>query len=249
MRAKSFLILAVLTFPLACSGDPKEADARQADDSLIAPEGLEVTPHASGCGKLSLSALTLREGPSNTELYAALKNDGATPACSPAFSVNVIDKAEQSLAMGVGGLLVRHFYELANGSGTIAACVAPGDVTMIAISDLPADIALADVGRVEYWCNFWALEVVPIAGFSIGEVQTIARDAGVAYTGELANGFDVPVSEPSVAVFPLNRVGRPLGVAFGRGSSELPPGGSWSFETDVVGEAGVAQAAYPAGGL
>jgi hypothetical protein len=249
MRAKSFFILAVPLLTLACSGEPQKPDVRQGDDALFAPDGVNVTPHASGCGKLSMSALTLRQGPSHAELYAALRNDGDTPACSPAFSVNVIDRAEQSLAMGVGGLLVTHFYRLTDGSGTIAACVAPGDVTMVAISDLPGDIALADVDRVEYWCNFWALQVVPIAGFSISDVQTITRDTGVAYAGALANGFDIAVSEPSVAVFPVNRRGRPLGVAMGRGRAELPPGGSWDFETDIVGEPGVAHAAFPAGGL
>jgi hypothetical protein len=37
-------------------------------------------------------------------------------------------------------------------------------------------------------------------------------------------------------------------MALGRGQAELPPGGSWSFETSTVSEPGVAQAAYPAGG-
>jgi len=249
MRALPFLPVAVSLLPLACSGDPQQPSVRAGDDALIAPEGLDVTAHASGCGKLSLLALTLRQGPSNGELYVALKNEGDTPACSPAFSVNVFDKAEQSLAMGVGGLLVQRFYRLADGSGTIAACVGPGDVTMLAITDLPVEVRLEEVGRVEYWCNFWALEVVPIEGFRISEVEVVTRDTGVAYTGALANGFDIAVSSPSVAVFPVNRAGRPLGVAFGRSSVELPAGGSWAFETNSVGEAGVAYAAYPAGGL
>lgn len=248
MRARSFFILAVPLLPLACSGDPKPDELHQGDDALIAPEGLEVAAHPGGCGVLNLFALTLDQGRSNGELYVALKNEGTTPACSPAFSVELFDKADQSLAMRVGGLLVRRFYRLTDGSNTTAACVGPGDVTMVALTDLPAEIAIADVGRVEYWCNFWALDVTPIDGFRISDVQTVQRDAGVAYTGELANGFDVAVSGPSVAVFPVNRVGRPLGVAFGRGGLELPAGDSWAFETDTVDTPGVAHAAYPAGG-
>lgn len=248
MHATSFFILTAALLLLACSGERSEPEARQADDALIAPVGLPVTAHASGCGALKLLALTLHPESASLQLYAALKNEGDEPACSPAFSVSLLDKSAQSLAMGVGGLLVQRFYQLADGSGTMAACVAPGDVTMIALTDLTAEVALEDVGGVEYWCNFWTLDVVPIEGFSISEVQPVSQATGVSYTGALANGFDTVVTKPSVAVFPLNRAGRPLGMALGRGLAELPPGGSWSFETSTVSEPGVAQAAYPAGG-
>lgn len=249
MRALSFHELMASLLLLACSGESKPPEVRQGDDSLIFPRSLTVAPHASGCGKLNLFALTLQQGPSNAELYAALRNDGDTPACSPAFSINLLDESEQSLTMGVGGLLVQRFYRLADGSNTVAACVGPGDVTMLAITDLPADLPLADVSRVEYWCNFWALEVVPIEGFSISQVKAVTSSAGVSYTGTLANGFDMAVTAPSVAVFPVNRGGRPLGVALGQANRELPPGDSWSFETNIVRERGVAYTAYPAGGL
>jgi hypothetical protein len=264
MRAPSFILITASLLPLACSGHPQERALPEVgassggattalagstgDDARIAPEGLEVTPHPGGCGALNLIALTLRPGSSNGELYAALKNEGETPACSPAFSVELFDKTEQSVATGLAGLLVRRFYRLTDGSDTIAACVGPGDITMVAITDLPGDVALAEVARVEYWCNFWALDVVESGGISVKDVQPVARGGGVAYTGALANGFDVALSGPSVAVFPLNRAGRPLGMARATGALELRPGDSWNFETDTVSDAGVALAAYPAGG-
>ncbi len=160
---------------------------------------------------LDLVALTLRRGTSNGELYAALKNNGASPACSPSFSVEISDKAEQPLTTGLGGLLVKGFYRLTDGSGTVAGCVGPGDIAMVAITDLPAELALEDVGNVVYGCNFWMLDVTPIAGISVGDVKVVTRGAGAAYTGALVNGLDVALSRPSVAVFPVNRVGRPLG--------------------------------------
>ena len=89
---------------------------------------------------------------------------------------------------------------------------------------------------------------MPGDGISITDVRTVARDAGVAFAGTLVNGFDVPVSSPSVAIFPVNRAGRPLGAALARGATPLPPGDSWSFETGTVSDAGVDHAAYPAGG-
>ena len=183
------------------------------------------------------------------ELYVALRNDGSAPACSPAFTAEVFDKSEQSLAQGLGGLLVQHFYRLTDGSGTIAACVGPGDVSMIAIRDLPSDLQLQDVSQVVYRCNYWALQVTPIAGISISGVKAVARDGGVAYAGALVNELDVALNNPSVAIFPVNRGGRPLGVALGGATLQLPPGSQWEFETDVVSDPGVDQAAYPASGL
>jgi hypothetical protein len=234
-----------LLLPAACSGEAKE---RGEGDASIVPEGLDVTALPGGNGVFNVIGLTLRPGPSHGELYVALRNDGQTPACSPAFSVELFDKAEQSVAAAVGGLLVRRFYRLTDGSDTIAACVAPGEVTMVAITDLPADMVIEDVSRVVYWCNYWVLDVVPGEGISIADVRTVAGAAGVAYAGTVVNGFDVPVSSPSVAIFPVNHVGRPLGVALGRGTAPVPPGGSWEFETSTVSDAGVAHAAYPASG-
>jgi hypothetical protein len=266
MRAKFLPLLAVSLFPLACSSAPQDhalpeagasassagatttAGGSASDATLIAPEGLTVTPHPGGCGALDVVALTLRAGPSNGELYAALKNGGETPACSPAFSVQLFDRTEQMLGNGLAGLLVQRFYRLTDGSNTIAACVGPGDTTMVAITDLPADLALTDVARVEYWCNFWALDVVETNGLRLSNVRTVMREDGVAYAGALENGFDVALEGPTVAVFPLNRAGRPLGVARGQGTLAIPPGGAWDFETDTVSDAGVAFAAYPAGG-
>ncbi|WP_438003757.1 FxLYD domain-containing protein [Sorangium sp. So ce321] len=217
------------------------------DDALIVPEDLTIMAVPGGNGVLNVIALTLRKGPTNTELYAALRNDGDAHACSAAVSVELYDKAEQSLAAGINGLLTQHFYRLTDGSGAIAACVGPGDVTMAAVLDLPSDIVIEDVGYVVYRCPYFALDVVPIDGLAISEVKAVTGGAGTAYTGTLHNGFDVEVSTPSATVFSVNRVGRPLGVAIARGTAPIPPGGSWAFETNVVDTPGPDQAAYPAG--
>lgn len=224
-------------------------DGDAGDDALIVPEGLSVTALAGGNGVLELIAFTLREGASSTEAYAALRNVGDIPACSAAVSIELFDTTEQSLAAGIGGLLTQHFYRLTDGSGSIAACVAPGEVTMAAITDLPADIAIEDVGYVVYRCPYFALDGAPIAGLSISQLTSIRGSAGTAYSGTLLNELDVAVSNPSVTVFPVNRVGRPLGVATGSGTVEVPPGGKWTFETNAVGVAGVDHFAYPAGAL
>jgi hypothetical protein len=230
---------------LACSSGKGGRDA--GDDALVVPRGLTVTALAGGSGVLRVIALTLQKGQSSTELYAALKNEGGIPACDAALSVELFDEDEQSIAAGIGALFTRHFYRLADGSGTIAACAAPGDVTMAAVTDLPADIAVDEVGHVVYRCPYFALDVVPIAGLTVGPVASVPRGAGTAYTGTLVNELDVAVSNPSVTVFPVTRVGRPLGVATGRGTNEIHPGSSWAFETNPVDAPAVDYTAYPAG--
>jgi hypothetical protein len=261
---KRLLGIAAALLLLACASGAREddagaaaADSRSAadgmgedtgDDALIVPEGLSVTALAGGNGVLEVIAFTLRQGPSGTEAFAALRNVGDVPACSAAVSIELFDKTEQSLAAGIGGLLTQRFYRLKDGSGSIAACVAPGDVTMAAVADLPSDLVIEDVGYVVYRCSYFALDVVPIAGLTISQLKSVTDNAGTAYTGTLINGLDVAVNNPSVTVFPVNRVGRPLGVATGSGTLEIPPGGSWAFETDRAAP-GVDSFAYPAGAL
>jgi hypothetical protein len=240
----------VLAACAGCSGDAREpsdavagAGSAGEDVSAIAPARLGVAAHGSGCGALELTALTLRAGGARPELYAALANRGDAPACSPAFSVELYGLNDEFLAPGISGLLVRRFYRVA-GLDSIAACVAPGDVTLVVV-DLPAELVADDVERIEYWCNFWALDVTPLGGLTIDGVRSVARDSGVAYTGALSNGLDVALGDPSVAVFQVNRAGRPLGVAYASGSLEVPPGGSWEFETNSLIDAGTSQVAYP----
>jgi hypothetical protein len=165
------------------------------------------------------------------------------------FSVELLDAGEQFLATGLGGLLVQRFYPAADGSGAVAACVGPGDTTMVAISDLPSDVVVENVRHVVYWCNYWTVnDVAAVAGLSITNVRAVTRDDGIAYTGALFNALEVALKSPAVAIFPLNRARRPLGFALGRGLDEVPPGGTWQFETGTVPDAGVAHAAYPAHG-
>jgi hypothetical protein len=249
MLAIRFLIgAAVVLLVVACSSGTQQPDADPSgDDVRILPEGLRVMALPGGNGVLELIALTLRKGPSSTELYAALKNKGDVPACDAALSVELFDTREESIAAGIGALFTQHFYRLTDGSETIAACAGPGDVTMAAVMDLPSDIEIDDVGTIVYRCPYFALDVVPVDGLSLDKMKSVTRSAGSAYTGTLVNELDVSVSNASVTVFPVNRVGRPLGVATGSGSDEIPPGGSWDFETESVDAPAIDFAAYPAG--
>ncbi|HKU38325.1 MAG TPA: FxLYD domain-containing protein [Polyangiales bacterium] len=203
-----------------------------------------MTALPGGNGVLEVFALTLRKGPSHSELYAALRNEGDVPACDAALSVELFDREEQSIAAGITGLLTQRFYRLTDDSGSIAACVGPGDVTMAAVTDLPVELELADVGHVVYRCPYFALDVVEVPGLRIER----ARSSGRVHSGTLVNDFDVAVSHPSVSVFALSRAERPLGVAIATEAIELAPGARWSF-TAQLRDAADDYAAYPAAAI
>jgi hypothetical protein len=231
---------------LACSGGPeRDADRRSGaappSAASIVPLGLEVEARPGGAGVFNLMALTLREG----ELLVALRNEGGNPACSPSFSVELFDDGGQSLAVGGGGLLLRSFYRLTDGSGTLAGCVGPGEVSMAAIRDLPGEVAIKDVARIVYGLSYWNLQLTPVGGISITTERSAAGSGAVEFTGQLVNGLDVALTSPAVAIFSLDSQARPLGVAFARGAGEVAPGGNWDFETDPISDGGVDQTAYP----
>lgn len=196
---------------------------------------------------MKATALTLESGPGGVVLYGSLRNVGESPACGAAFSAELFDASGQSVGAGVGGLLVRRFFRLADGSGT-AACVAPGDASMTSLRDLAPGVAPQDVSRVEYWCNYWSLDVVPLGSLEPRDVQTVPHGDGASFTGVLRNELGVPLPLPAVAVFPLDEQERPLGVALAEGTEAVPAGGSWRFETGVVENAGVRVAAFPTRG-
>jgi hypothetical protein len=250
LEQRSWVLAGLLVLAAACSnGAEGELGGDAGDAARVVPEGLEVTALPGGNGVLELFALTLRQGPSQPELLAALRNAGDSPACSAALSVELFDQAGTSLAAGVGGLLTERFHRRTDGSGEIAACVGPGDVTLTAVMDLPPALAVEDVRAIVYRCPYFALDVVPVEGLAIRRMERVVGSAGTAYAGMLVNGFDVTVSQPSVTVFPVNRVGRPLGMATASGALELPPGGSWAFETSAVDSVGVDYVALTAGAL
>ncbi len=219
------------------------------DHALIVPAGLNVSLEAGGAGVLDLFALTLQEGPNGLELYAALNNDGDVPACDAALKVFLYDAAGNPLGDFINGLYTSHFYLYTPTDGSaaeIAACASPGDVTMTEIA-IPAsdDIALGDVASVVYYYSYFALDAVLIDGLTVSEVNPVTTTAGTAYTGTVVNDLDMMVSGPSIAIFPLNCVGRPLGIVSGSDASVVPAGGSWTFQTNSVDTPGVSYAAYP----
>jgi hypothetical protein len=253
MRFRTFAP-ALLLFACSCAGgEGQEEDDGTSpdlgDERLVVPEGITLTALEGGAGSLNLIALTVLARAGGIEMYATVKNEGPVPACSAGLAVDLFDKEGASLGGGIGGLLMTDFYRLTDGSGNILACVPPGELTMAWIIDLPAEIAPEDLGTVVYRCPHWLLDVEPLDGLELSGIKRVPMDASTAYTGTFTNRFDLGISNPSVTVFPVNRVGRPLGAAIATATLEVAPGGSWSFTTSAVDSSVVGFAAYPEGAL
>jgi hypothetical protein len=216
------------------------------EDLLFVPEGLSNTEMDGEVEGLTLVAFTLEQRAAGLELYAAVRNDGETPACDAGMLVYFIDKAEQLVKTWGAGLRSRQLYRINDGSGVIISCVAPGEIAMIGSTDLPDDIVLEELGYLKHSFPAHEVDVVPIEdSITLSEVEAVSGGAGSAYTGTLQNRLDVAVSAATVTVFPVNRVGRPLGVATSSAMADIPPGGSWTFETTTVDDVGVDYVAYP----
>ena len=219
------------------------------DQRFFVPERMAISPRPVINSAFNVIALTLQQGTAGAELFAAVRNDGDGAACNPYFSAELHDQDDQTIGAGISGLMVRRFYRFTDGTDTIAGCVGPGDVTMVALTDLSLTTAIEAVKSVVYASGYWFLpDVVAIDGVSLQQVKAVSRSGGVAYAGALVNGLDAAISHPTVAVFPLNAVGRPLAVAYDGAMLEVPPGGTWAFETNTVSQAGVGFDAYPMGG-
>ncbi|HEX6273280.1 MAG TPA: FxLYD domain-containing protein, partial [Polyangiaceae bacterium] len=208
------------------------------------PDDLPNT-EVNGEGGLTLTAFTLVAGATGPEFYAAVRNDGETPACEAGMRIDFFDEAGGLVTTAASALLSGRLYRIDDGSGTVITCVPPGEVAMTASTDLPESMVIDELGRLEHQFPAFQLDVVPIEGLTVSDVQPHTATGGTAFTGTVTNGLDVAASNPKVSVFPLNRVGRPLGVATSSAVLDVAPAGTWPFETTTVGEPGVDAAAYP----
>ena len=160
--------------------------------------------------------------------------------------IDFIDKSGQTVVSVGIALQSKQLYRL--DATTVISCIDPGQIAMAAAPNLPAEVAIGELGSLTHtFPTFGGFDgIVPLIGLTVTQVETVPKAGGSVYTGTLTNALDVTASAPTVAIFPLNRVGRPLGMATVGTTIVLPPGGTWSFETTTVSDPGVDQAAYPA---
>ena len=223
---------------------------QQGDGRHFVPEDLPNTLAEGQVGvTLELIAFTLLQRPMGPELYAAVRNSGTSPSCEAGMTTELFDKAGQLVTSSGVGLQGGRFYRLDD--GFVITCIDPGQIAMTAATNLPDDLVVADLGHLTHrFPTFGVADLTPVGGaLTVTDVETIPTGAGTIYRGTFTNGLDVPARTPKVTIYPVNRVGRPLGVTTASGSTDLPPGGTWTFETTAVEDAGVDYAAFPAASI
>ena len=248
VKSSSFLWAVPLVCCLACSGgddDDTPGGGADGDARRFVPEGLTLSEE-NGEGGLTLVALTLVQGASSAELYAAIKNEGDAPACSPGMTIDFLDGSDQVVSSAGTSVQSAQFYRLDNGTGAAIPCIAPGEIGMTAATTLPASVVIADLGALKYqFPAFGVPDIVAIDAFRVSGVRTVSVAGGSAYQGTFINQLAVGVTEAKVSLFPVNRVGRPLAVTSSSATTEVAPGGSWSFESSAVADLGVGHVDFP----
>ncbi len=218
-------------------------------EMLFEPPRLPNLPLDSVAGVLTLFASTLQEGADGLELYAGVCNEGESLLCGAALQVEFYGPGGEPLGTASGAVQSGHLYSFAQSPAPIS-CVAPGETAMAAVTNLPEGLVLADVESLGHrFPAFQIDDAVPILGLTVNDVRALEAVDGVAFQGVVANASDAPFTEPAVSVFPVNQVGRPLGVATKTTDVEIPSGGTWTFETNTVAERGVEQFAFATGTL
>jgi hypothetical protein len=247
MRSKYCAIVALaLTLAPACSeggGDHTQGaggtGGASGDRRLFVPEGLANTNLDGSDMGLVLVAFTLVLGPTGPAFYAAVRNDDVTPACNAGLVIYFLDKTGYTFTSAATGLRGGGLYQLPY--GPVVTCIEPGEVAMAASTSLPDAVVIDQLGSLQHQLPYFIIDgIVPIGRLSVSGVKTTA---GSAFTGTMTNGLATTVTSPSASVFPLNAVGRPLGLATASATVDVSAGATWTFETTAVDDPGVATAA------
>lgn len=224
------------------------------DDDVYLPPGLSVV-NLSGEGKaVNVVAFTLVQRPGGPEVYAALRNDGDISACDAAISFEFFDHTEQSVGAWIGGVYAAQLYRRSDETGGLVACIEPGATAMVALLDLPESLALDELAATLYQLTYFDRDILPfelvaVDAFAVSGVETVNQGAETAFSGNFRNELEVPVNDAAVTIFPVNEVGRPLGVASSQADDAVPSKGSWEFRTTTVAEPGTDYVAFPSGSV
>jgi hypothetical protein len=221
------------------------------DDQLFVPTDVAIMRNSEGSDGVDLVALTLRDGDSGPQIFASVRNDGERSACNGNFSAQIFDRSEVSLANVIGNLYATRLYRPSDGSGTPISCLDPGEIGMAGLTDIPSNVIVEDVGFLVYHLNYWAMDILPFEVVPIDSVvlDQVERSSDFTFTGRLTNGLDVAIEQAGVTIFPVNALGRPLGMTLSTLMVGLLPGDSFRFESYAVDDPGVDQFAYPTGSI
>jgi hypothetical protein len=225
---------------------------------VVDPGGLFFPPHVevrnvsgeeSGFNVIASTLTDTSDGPA---LFAALRNDREISGCDAAVSFELFDHTGYSLGAWITALYSDQLFRRDDEMDGLVSCVDPGHEALIAVTDLPEDLAIDEVAVALYQLTYFDREIlpfglIPVDEISVRDVSVLSRDGVSAFIGTLENGLDVAIESAAVTIFPVNDVGRPLGVATTTSMTDVAPDGTWEFETTTVVDPGDELLAFPSG--
>lgn len=221
-------------------------DEGSAAESAFEPEAIVVLPVGANV-TLKVVASTLGNVDGALDFYAVLQSESEYPMCSPALQLDFFDHDDQPLGTTTGTIWTGRVFRF-DGSPAPVVCVAPGQVAAAVVKGFSATWSLKDVKYVEYRIHAFAIDTAKeVGGTVISELVTSKTADGVTFRGTLTNSSDTPLRDPQVTIVPLNCVGRPLGLSTAAATLEIPPNGTWPFDSSVVLEPGTRQLAFGVG--
>jgi hypothetical protein len=227
--------------PVSNGGTSNEAG----DERYFVPEALPNTEQDGEGAGLTLVASTLVLGERGPEYYAAVRNDGAEPACEAGMQTYFYDTSGEIVTSAGTTLFGGVPHRIEDGSGVIVSCIEPGATAMTAALGFSDDFAIDALARLEHRFPAFPLRTaVPVGALRVSGLNVVPKDGRHVYAGTFTNELPVAVQNPSVSVFVSNRVGRPLAMATSTATLVVAPGGTWAFETSSVDDAGADSTAY-----
>jgi len=202
----------------------------------ILTPGMEVVAH------------TARETTTSKEWLMAVKNTGTDHLCAIDVSFSFLDSAGTKLG---GATLVPLDIPLergSNGSGGLTSCLAPGKIGMLKETLSLQDVDISKIAKVTH--EFGALiltDAAPTDDIKVSNIAPVSAGvSGLVFSGSLLNNGTTGVKNPSVAIYGVNAVGRPLFSSEAIELVTIAAGSSWAFKTiDKFDEPFADFAAYP----
>lgn len=202
---------------------------------------------------MDVVAATLTQGSDGLEFYAALHNGGDTGACGGALSIELFDAQEQSLGVFDAGLFGKQIYRI-NELDQVVGCIDPDSEGAAAVLNIDEELRIDDIAHVTYRFTYFSTEffeggLTLLEEFKVTGLNQVPLAFGISFSGTLENGLEVPATEPSVTIFALNDIGRPLGVVAASRAEALAAHDEWTFQTGPIVDPGVTQWAFPLGSI
>jgi hypothetical protein len=187
---------------------------------IVSP-GMEVVAH------------TAREAGINKEWLMAVKNTGTAHLCAIDVSFSFLDANGAKLGSATSVPLDIPVERGNGGKGGHTNCLAPGKIGMLKDTLSLLDVDVSKIAKVTH--EFGAIilsDAMPTDDIKVTDVQAVAGNiSGQVFSGTLKNDAATGVKNPSVAVYGLNAVGRPLFSSEAIELVSIAAGTSWMFKT------------------